>query len=76
MEFYDKTTIYSIDISYPDVYFTPEYGVACEFSDNSIWELCKYKDLIYVYLKRPIICDNITYYDFKVTMANKYINLI
>lgn len=63
MEFYDKTTIYSIDISYPDVYFTPEYGLACEFSDNSIWELCKYKDLIYVYLKRPIICDNITYYD-------------
>ena len=63
MEFYDKTTIYSIDISYPDVYFTPEYGLACEFSDDSIWELCKYKDLIYVYLKTPIICDNITYYD-------------
>ncbi len=63
MEFYDKTTIHGINISYPDVYFTPEYGIACEFSDNSIWELCKYKDLIYVYLKRPITCDNITYYD-------------
>ena len=28
-----------------------------------IWELCKFKDLIYVYLKKPIEFDNKTYYD-------------
>ena len=52
-----------ININYPDIYFTPEYGKACEYSDNAIWELCQYKDLIYVYLKKPYIFENITYYD-------------
>ena len=50
-------------INYPDIYFTPEYGKACEYSDDAIWELCQYEDLIYVYLKKKIIYDNITYYD-------------
>jgi serine/alanine adding enzyme len=63
MEFYDKNTIQNVDINYPDIYFTPEYGIACEYSDNAIWELCKYKDLIYVYLKRPVEYEGITYYD-------------
>ena len=49
--------------NFPDIYFTPEYGKACEYSDNAEWELCKYKDLIYVYLKRPIDCDGKIYYD-------------
>ena len=26
------------DIEYHDIYFTPEYGKACEYSDNSEWE--------------------------------------
>ena len=50
-------------INLPDIYFTPEYGKACEYSDNAEWELCSYKDLIYVYLKRPIEHEGIIYYD-------------
>lgn len=63
MEFYNLHNIQNVDITYPDVYFTPEYGSACEYSDNAIWELCSYKDLIYVYLKKPIVFENTTYYD-------------
>jgi len=63
MNFYNLNNISEIDIKYPDIYFTPEYGKACAYSDNAEWELCKFKDLIYVYLKRPIKCDNIIYYD-------------
>jgi hypothetical protein len=62
IEFYDKNTIKNIQIDYPDIYFTPEYGLACEYSDNAEWECCIYKDLIYVYLKKPITHNN-TYYD-------------
>ena len=40
------------NIILPDIYFTCEYGKACEYSDNAIWELCQYKDLIYIYLKK------------------------
>ena len=63
MNFYNKNTIKNININYPDIYFTPEYGIACEYSDDAIWELCQYKDLIYVYLKKPIECEGKTYYD-------------
>ena len=62
MNFYNINNV-PININYPDIYFTPEYGKACEYSDNAIWELCQYKDLIYVYLKKPYIFENITYYD-------------
>jgi hypothetical protein len=51
-----ETSIYSLDnipkFKCPDIYFTPEYGKACEYSDKAKWECCIYKDLIYVYLKR------------------------
>ena len=63
LRFYNLHTINETDISYPDIYFTPEYGKACEYSDGAIWELCKYKDLIYVYLKKSIDFENNTYYD-------------
>jgi serine/alanine adding enzyme len=63
MNFCNKNTIKNININYPDIYFTPEYGIACEYSDDAIWELCQYKDLIYVYLKKPIECEGKTYYD-------------
>lgn len=59
MEFYNKRSIKDLNITYPDIYFIPEYGLACEYSDNALWELCKYKDLIYVYLKK-----NIYYFNF------------
>lgn len=61
--FYNRKSIKSANINYSDIYFTPEYGIACEYSDNAIWELCLYKDLIYVYLKRPIEYEGKTYYD-------------
>ena len=51
------------NINYPNIYFTPEYGKACEYSDNAIWELCIYKDLIYVYLKKEYIFEDIQYFD-------------
>lgn len=49
--------------NYPDIYFTKIYGKACQFSDGAKWELCKYKDLIYIYLKKEFIFEGIKYYD-------------
>lgn len=63
MKFYTINSIKNIHVDYPDIYFTPKYGKACQYSDNAIWELCQYKDLIYVYLKRPIQYEGTTYYD-------------
>ena len=51
------------NINYPDIYFTLEYGKSCEYSDDAIWELCQYKDLIYVYLKKEYIFEDIQYFD-------------
>lgn len=61
--FYDKTSINQINIEYPDIYFTPEYGKICEFSDDGIWELCVFKDLLYVYIKKKFIFNDIVYFD-------------
>ena len=63
IEFYNKYSINFIEIQFPDIYFTPEYGLACEYSDNAEWECCIYKDLIYVYLKKPILYNNNYYVD-------------
>jgi len=63
MDFYNLKNIDKLKIHYPDIYFTPEYGKACECSDNAEWELCQFKDLIYVYLKRTIECGGQAYYD-------------
>ena len=46
-----------------DVLFSSEYGKLCNLSGDGIWELCQYKDLIYVYMKRPYTFDTLTYYD-------------
>ena len=62
MLFYNLDNI-PTNINYPDIYFNPEYGKACEYSDNAIWELCQYKDLIYVYLKKEYIFEEGIYYD-------------
>jgi serine/alanine adding enzyme len=62
MNFYNLKNIPE-NLNYPDIYFTPEYGKACEYSDDAIWELCQYKDLIYVYLKKIYTFENIKYYD-------------
>jgi hypothetical protein len=63
LEFYNKNTIYNLKLNYPDIYFSPEYGKVCEYSDNMEWECCIYKDLMYIYLKNPIVYDNIIYFD-------------
>lgn len=64
IEFYDLEKIKEIDYDFPDIYFTSKYGQACEYSDQgAIWECCIYKDLIYVYLKRPHNLNNQIYYD-------------
>ena len=61
--FYTLYTINNTDIHYPDIYFTPEYGKACEHSDNATWELVQYKDLMYIYLKKSYNFENNIYYD-------------
>lgn len=63
INFYNINEVSQIILNYPDIYFTPEYGKSCECSDNAEWELCQYKDLIYVYLKRPIEFGGKKYYD-------------
>jgi hypothetical protein len=63
LNFYNKYTIKDINIEFPDLYFTPEYGEACEYSDNAEWECCIFEDLIYTYLKLPSIISGITYYN-------------
>lgn len=85
MNFYNVDNNHIADINYPDIYFTPEYGRACEYSDNAEWEVCKFKDLIYVYLKQPIDIEGTTYYDlitpygysgFYYTKEDTYIEFI
>ena len=51
------------DILKIDIYFEPLYGKICEISDNALWETCLYKDLKYVYLKKPYEFEGVTYYD-------------
>ena len=54
-KFFNKETIKNTNITFPDIYFTPEYCYACEFSDNAEFEICVYKDLMYVYLKKIFV---------------------
>ena len=51
------------NITFKDIYFTPNYGKVCEHSDNATWECCMYKDLLYVYLKKPYLFEHTLYYD-------------
>ncbi len=60
LNFYNKENAKHDSI---DIYFTPEYGFACEISDEAEWECCCYKDLIYVYLKRKIKLGDEIYFD-------------
>ena len=63
LRFYDKGDAELSDLEFPDVFFTPEYGAACEHSDGCQWELCRYKDLLYVYLKREYRHCGTVFYD-------------
>lgn len=41
VEFYDRESIKTQHVVWPDVYFEPEYGYVCEASDHgSTWECC------------------------------------
>ena len=51
-------SIWNLKIDYPDIYFTPEYGIACQYSDNAEWECCIYRDLMFVYLKKKYLDEN------------------
>lgn len=46
-----------------DIYFQPDYGLACEVSENAVWECSLYKTIIYVYLKKSITVFDTTHYD-------------
>jgi len=61
IKFYNKTEIINGDFT--DIYMEPNYGYACELTDNGEWECCIYKDLIYVYIKREFKDENNVYYD-------------
>lgn len=63
LSFFTIDTSSKADIQFPDVYFTPAYGRACEIAEGCEWELCKFKSLIYVYLKRPYVHRSNVYYD-------------
>lgn len=63
LNFYSIENISNTEINYNDIYYTPEYGKACEYSDNASWEICQYKDLIYVYLKKKYLFNKIIYFD-------------
>jgi serine/alanine adding enzyme len=63
ISFHNTDSIKQEDIAYKDIYFTPEYGRACEYSDNAVWECCVYRDLIYVYLKKEYKWKGETYYE-------------
>ena len=43
-------------LPWPDMYFTPAYGAACEASDNAEWEIAVWPEgpILFPYLKRPI----------------------
>lgn len=61
--FLNKNNISKYNIVFPDIYFSYQYGEACEFSDNANWECCLYKDLMYVYLKKEVEYNGIIYYE-------------
>ena len=46
----------ALGISWPDVYFSPGWGEACEVSDGAPWELAydPAGPIVYPYLKRPV----------------------
>lgn len=61
---YNVQSIRNLKIEYPDIYFTPEYGIACQYSDNAEWECCIYRDLMFVYLKKKYLDEkNEIYYE-------------
>ena len=62
---YSITEAKNLDIIYPDIYFTPEYGKVVEVSDRGTWELVTYANnrILHVYLKRPIQSEGTMYYD-------------
>ncbi len=59
LRFVSVTEADALQVPWPDIYFTPHYGRAVEYSDNAEWELAMWTDgpILYPYLKRPIDTD-------------------
>jgi hypothetical protein len=56
LQFLSPDEARGLDLPWPDVYFSPHYGLACEASDDAAWELAYWPEgpILYPYLKRPI----------------------
>jgi hypothetical protein len=54
--FLDRGQAAGLDLPWPDLYFAPGYGHACELSDGATWELALWEPgpILYPYLMRPI----------------------
>lgn len=65
LDFYNLTNKDNINIKYHDFYFSDQYGFCVEQSDHAQWEIAVWNNgrIIYPYLKRPYIYQDITYYD-------------
>lgn len=50
METFTVETSLKANIAWPDVYFSPAYGRACEIAECGTWECCKFRDVLCVYL--------------------------
>jgi len=68
---FNELSVYSyeeslnLEIDWPDIYFTPEYGKLCQIHDNCKWECAVYANglIIYTYMKRSVLVGNVEYYD-------------
>lgn len=56
MQNYDIKSISKLDINYPDIYFTPEYGRLCELSDKGKWNcvIDKKGELLIPFIEKKI----------------------
>lgn len=62
MEFFGPTDV-TPDVAACGIYFSPAYGEVASCGQGGEWEACVFKDLVYVYLKRPWRHAGTTYYD-------------
>ena len=88
---YTRKEASKLDINWADVYYTPDYGKLSEITDRGLWEVCIGYDnsdqdnilIYYVYIKRPVIYQDKTYYDLTTPygysglwmLDNKYVGV-
>jgi hypothetical protein len=90
IDIYNRKDASKLNINWADIYYTPSYGKLSEITDRGLWEVCIGRDennkddilIYYVYIKRPVIYQEQTYYDLTTpygysglwTNDNKYID--